>query len=87
MNLTIITYNLRGFAKKSRRHWMNGWRRTTTKSAGLGILISPEFSARVKPWQQSSWISRVMVVKLDDWLIVNLYAPAQIKTKINSSRT
>ncbi|OWZ18255.1 hypothetical protein PHMEG_0007682 [Phytophthora megakarya] len=30
----------------------------------------------MSPWQQDRWTSRIMAVEMDDWLIVNTYAPA-----------
>lgn len=51
------------------------WTTTITKSAGLGILVSPELNGRIKPWQKDSWISRIMAVEFDMWLLVNIYAP------------
>lgn len=66
----------RAWQLKTTEHPMSYWASITTGIAGVGILVSPEISERVNPWQQSSWTSRVMAVEFDDWVIVNVYAPA-----------
>ncbi|KAF4143028.1 hypothetical protein GN958_ATG03182, partial [Phytophthora infestans] len=119
--------NFRGFAKASRRRWLNGWWRrrgnpipdmilgqetnhhtteekeeirkqwkrawqlektknplshwqlSQTPFSGMGILVSPTISDRVKPWNQASWTEMIMAVEMDEWLIINVYAPAKKK--------
>lgn len=40
----------------------------------MGILVSPELSGKITPWQLDSWTSRVMAVELEGLLIANFYA-------------
>ncbi|OWY96917.1 hypothetical protein PHMEG_00032693 [Phytophthora megakarya] len=53
------------------------WSLTETKGAGMGILVTPSVSSRVKVWKRELWTSRIMAIEIDDWLVVNIYAPAQ----------
>ncbi|KAJ8535164.1 hypothetical protein ON010_g13573 [Phytophthora cinnamomi] len=49
---------------------------TDTRSAGMGILETPEISSSVKPWKNASWTPRI-TIEVDNWLILNIYAPAK----------
>lgn len=68
---------------KNPSNLLSYWTITATKSGGAGILIQPRIAARIRPWRQTCWTDRRVVVQFDDWRLVNVYAPIDNIKSVN----